>query len=159
MIVIPEQTVKWFGLSDSFWGSLSGAVITGVIAILVFIGGSLIERGKRKKLKKNYQETIKEIHANTINDLYDFLNATKPKVELKDNFQDRILHLVNYGKIINLLDINEMLKESKKAVHILEYAVTYQEVVQLIATKHHGAYANIIFKFGHKDYEKSGLIY
>lgn len=155
MIVIPEQTVTWFGLSDSFWGSLSGAVITGIIAILVFIIGSRIERKRKENLIKNYQETVKEVHSNTIEDFKMFLEASKPKKELPEDYQDKILYLLTNGRILNHLDVNEMLKESKKAIHVMEYALIFQEAAQLISSKHHGRYGNIFFKFGSKDSEKT----
>ncbi|RLJ89914.1 hypothetical protein [Planococcus citreus] len=147
MIFVQHESASWLGLSDSFWGSLSGALITGIIAIVVFVIGSIIENKRRRKVIKNYVETIKEIHSNTICDLRVFLEASKPKVDLPKDYQDKIVYLVINGKMLNYFDMTEMMRESKVAIHVMEYVQTYQETVQLIESSHSTRYGNLFFKF------------
>lgn len=64
MIFIPASNATWFGLSDSFWGALIGAAISGIFAISVFVLSKRHEIEKEKDFIKSTKILMNFVHEN-----------------------------------------------------------------------------------------------
>jgi len=145
-----------FGLTDSFWGALLGAVITGGIAFLVFSLDKFNENNKRQKLIQNYGVLIRRVHEETREDFKVFLSAGKNDSVLPENYKEIIARLITRGKIFDLIEVNGLIKETEQAFHIIDYMITYKEAVQIIADNHK-KYGNIFFKHHKEENNKSNV--
>ncbi|WP_375200630.1 hypothetical protein [Bacillus sp. RS11] len=140
----------------SFLGALIGAIITGGIAIIVFMVGNKDTDNKSELLIKNYVYIIKEVHEKSKMDLDMFLKAGKAEGELADNYNELIVKLITRGKMLDLIDINRMIKETEKAFSLIEYIILYKEAVELIGNSH-GVYGNLFFKHQKQENNKSSV--
>lgn len=156
MIFMQSSNTMWFGLSDSFWGALLGALITGLIAIAVFWWGSSNEVNKRKKLVKNYSKIILELDKIASDDFKMFISAGKNEIDLADKYNAKLVELNVQGKILNKIDVNSLIKESDKALYILKYITAYEESVELLF-KTHNKYGNIFLGKEEEDNNRSQL--
>lgn len=138
----------------SFTGALLGAIITGLIAILVFQLGKLYEDNNREKLINNYIGLIKKVHEKTQGDFQIFVDAKKNNTNLPADYKAKVVQLINRGKILNEIDVNGLIEVSDNALYILEFIISYREATKLIATTH-ANYGNIFFDKSSGDGNKS----
>ena len=151
-----HEEIDMFSLDGSFWGALLGAIITGGIAIYVFLMSKIYDDKKSLKLVKNYKYIINKIHGESIEEFKVFLDAAKSKSELPDNYREVITHLLMRKKIFDLIDVNGLIKETEKAVNIIDYMIVYRDAVEMI-DRYHGKYGNLFFLYIGEDNNKPNV--
>lgn len=119
-------------LDPSFLGALIGAVITGMIAIVVFILSNWNENKKRKSAITNYYKLIKDVHNKTCPIFVLFLDVGNEKVHLPEDYRTKLVELSSQQGILNLINIDELIKESNEAYDILNYIVKFRASFTII---------------------------
>lgn len=130
-----------FGFSDSFWGSLFGALLTGIFAILVWVFQIISETNKGKKIKNNIEKVI-EI---SYNDLDEFSRCLEKisKYKSKDDEKDRLSYelfskldaVLKNNKILSLFTLDILFYKLSHDDEILKkthYISAYREVAELL---------------------------
>lgn len=119
-------------LDPSFLGALIGAIITGIIAIVVFAISNNKEISKRKRMIATYYNIIKEVHKSAFPTFQMFLDVVNRELELPEDYQLKLVELDTQQRILDLINIEEMIKESNEAYNVLNYIVIFRAIFTII---------------------------
>lgn len=137
-----------------FWGSLIGALLTGIIAIVVFIIGKKYDENKVNKMVSNHMSLIRKIHDESNKDLLMFLDFGKKNIaKLDGNYKVSFYKLINNSNLLGLLNLADVAKESDQSLKLMQYVIYYQDAVQILKDNFDVVYGGSFFKYGVKNEE------
>lgn len=121
MIILQQSSNMWFGLSDSFWGALLGAGISGVFAVGVFILGKFQEKKNKRKYLDSVKWLLNHVHENTEDKIDEYIKGYKVSSGMTDVVHDSLPKITEQENYLKHLDYKNLITEPKLLKNTLKY--------------------------------------
>lgn len=129
MIFMPASNASWLGLSDSFWGALIGAGITGIFAICVFALGKYQEEKNKRKYLSSVKWLLNHVHENTENNIEEYIKGYKLSGVMPDTVHESLPKIIEQENYLKHLDYKNLIMEPLILKNTIRYIGAFEYIV------------------------------
>lgn len=135
---VNKESDMWLGLSDSFWGALLGAGISGLFAVGVLIIGKILENNNKKQLFNNVKWLVKFVHLNIEEKLQKYISDAEAGKEMSEEVHKSINDILNYSLYLEQIDFNEIIGDTNVLTNVIQYKSALNNINKIIKHDDYG---------------------
>jgi len=128
----------WFGLSDEFWGALFGSIISGLVAIGIYLLSKRQDKKNEDELLNNSKVILFFVHNNVAEKLEQYLDDAASNKDMTTEIHRHIEEIVTYKEYLNQIDLSLVYKDSKVLENTIKYISNFNQIVEIIRHKDYG---------------------
>ncbi|WP_404333660.1 hypothetical protein [Planococcus rifietoensis] len=140
MIFMPASNEMWFGLSDSFWGALFGAGVSGLFAILVFALGKHQENKNRRKYLNSVKWLLNHVHENINNKIDAYIENYSAYKDMPDKVRFSIPKIIENESYLKYIEYNNLLIEPQLLKNSIKYVGAFKSLSEVIKNSNYKDY-------------------
>lgn len=143
MIFMPDSSASWLGLSDSFWGALIGAGITGIFAICVFALGKYQEEKNKRKYLDSVKWLLNHVHTNTEDSIEEYIKGYRVSTEMSEAVHNSITKIIEHENYLKHMDYQNLIIEPIILKNTVRYIGAFEYIVNQLKDHNNNNYGYV----------------
>lgn len=141
---MPASNASWLGLSDSFWGALIGAAISGIFALSVFALSKRHEIKKEKDLIKSTKMLVNFVHENIEGKIGRYVEEFEAGDDMSKEVDDSLSSIEQHNIYLSHIDYKGLFIDPNVLKNTVRYIKSLNKIIGYLQIHNKDNYGYIL---------------